>query len=190
MSQTDCDRKAVSFLVRESQKQDFAETYFVLQSKKCLGENNKLAGLTPFLDESGVIRVGGRLSNSDFPFIEKHPILLPPKNRLTISVLQHYHEKSSHQGRHLTAGMLREGGYHIHNQRSTISKFLASCVTCNKSRGQFCSQQMANLPSDRIEKSPPFTNTGIDVFGPYFIHDGKNTRRNSAQKKVWVLLCT
>ena len=51
-------------------------------------------------------------------------------------------------------------------------------------------QKMSDLPVVRLEESAPFSNTGIDVFGHYFIHDGKSTRRSSANKKVWVLLFT
>ena len=29
---------------------------------------------------------------------------------------------------------------------------------------------------------------GIDVFGPYLVHDGASTRRTKANKKVWVLI--
>ena len=48
---------------------------------------------------------------------------------------------------------------------------------------------MADLPSDRLEHVPPFTNSGVDVFGPFLVHDGKTMRRTTATKKVWVFLC-
>ena len=50
---------------------------------------------------------------------------------------------------------------------------------------------MADLPSDRVEENSPFTITGIDLFGPFLVTDGVNTRRNAATKKVWgvVYIC-
>ena len=30
-------------------------------------------------------------------------------------------------------------------------------------------QKMSNLPVDRMEVSPPFTYTGVDLFGPFYI---------------------
>ena len=48
---------------------------------------------------------------------------------------------------------------------------------------------MADLPSDRLESVPPFSNSGVDVFGPFLVHDGKTTRRTNASKKIWVLIC-
>ena len=36
-------------------------------------------------------------------------------------------------------------------------------------------QKMANLPRDRVcALEPPFTNTGIDLFGPFFVSRGRN----------------
>ncbi|XP_068221361.1 uncharacterized protein [Palaemon carinicauda] len=35
------------------------------------------------------------------------------------------------------------------------------------------SQKMADLPADRLEHSPPFSNVGIDLFGPYYIKEGR-----------------
>ncbi|KAL1446720.1 hypothetical protein WDU94_001918 [Cyamophila willieti] len=37
----------------------------------------KYANLTPFKDNDGLVRVGGRLANSSLPYENRHPILLP-----------------------------------------------------------------------------------------------------------------
>ena len=47
---------------------------------------------------------------------------------------------------------------------------------------------MADLPSDRLECVPPFSNTGMDVFGPYELTDGVSTRRSKSTKKCWVVI--
>lgn len=49
---------------------------------------------------------------------------------------------------------------------------------------------MADLPPDRLECVPPFTNTGMDVFGPYELTDGMTTRRSNSTKKCWVTIFT
>ena len=49
-------------------------------------------------------------------------------------------------------------------------------------------QKMADLPEDRLFKTPPFYNCGIDVFGHFFIRHGKATRANPGVRKVWVLI--
>ena len=46
---------------------------------------------------------------------------------------------------------------------------------------------MANLPSNRLETSPPFTNFGFDVFGPWEIAT-RRLRGGAAKTKRWVLV--
>ena len=49
---------------------------------------------------------------------------------------------------------------------------------------------MADLPSDRLHESPPFSYTGLDVFRPIIFTEGKTTRKFSSEIKVWGLLLT
>jgi hypothetical protein len=41
---------------------------------------------------------------------------------------------------------------------------------------------MANLPRERLETPPPFTNVGFDVFGPDY--PNTKTKRRSSQRKT------
>ena len=47
---------------------------------------------------------------------------------------------------------------------------------------------MADLPEQRLFRTPPFYHCGIDVFGPYKVRHGKPTRANPGTQKIWVLL--
>ena len=47
---------------------------------------------------------------------------------------------------------------------------------------------MAELPEERVEQVQPFSNVGVDVFGPFIVCDSASTRRNSSERKVWVLI--
>lgn len=48
---------------------------------------------------------------------------------------------------------------------------------------------MADLPTDRIEPTPPFTNVGVDAFGPWsVIH--RRTRGGCSNSKRWAILFT
>ena len=49
-------------------------------------------------------------------------------------------------------------------------------------------QKMADLPAQRLYRTPPFFHCGIDVFGHFLIRHGKATRANTGTQKVWVLL--
>lgn len=48
---------------------------------------------------------------------------------------------------------------------------------------------MADLPADRTQVQPPFTNVGFDVFGPWTIHTHR-TRGGAANSKRWGLVLT
>ena len=50
-------------------------------------------------------------------------------------------------------------------------------------------QKMADLPPDRAEIGPPFTNVGIDVFGPWTVQT-RRTRGGAADSKRWGLVFT
>ena len=190
ISMEEASRQARDYLLREVQRKGFPEVYENLRAKKPIGKENKMLPLNPWMDSEGIIRVGGRLQRSDLSIEEKHPILLPPKETVTCAILSDCHEKTAHQGRHLTMAALRRAGFHIMNPKNQLTSFLANCVICRWLRRNTEDQQMAQLPRPRTERTAPFENSGMDVFGPYHITDGKTTRRTVATKKIWVLLIT
>ena len=179
-----------STLVRHVQRESFPGVMTTLESRKSLCLANKLAQLSPFIDECGVLRVGGRLRHARVHYDHKFPALLPSDHPVTTLVVRHYHAQTKHQGRHLTNAAIRQAGFFIQAGTTVIRKVIAQCVTCSRLRGSLLTQQMSDLPPDRLEESPPFTNTGLDVFGPFYVSDGRNTRRTSASKKLWGLLFT
>ncbi|XP_039311986.1 uncharacterized protein LOC120359240 [Solenopsis invicta] len=69
---------------------------------------SKFANLNPFIDEYGLIRVGGRLQKSDLTFAQKHPILLPSRHSLTDRIIREIDEKHYHTGIQTTLYILRQ----------------------------------------------------------------------------------
>ena len=177
-------------VLRGLQREVFGSIISTLENNKELSVDDKLAQLSPFVDESGILRVGGRLRHAKVHYECKFPALLPAKHPATTLVVRHYHSKTRHQGRHLTSSAIRQAGFFVQTGSSVIRSVISQCVTCRKLRGTPLTQKMADLPPDRLEESPPFTNTGIDVFGPYLITDGRTTRRTCSSKKLWGLLFT
>ena len=56
----------------------------MLKSKQILKGN--LTALSPFLDAEDILRVGGRLNQSDLSYSRKHPILMP-HNQIIINLI-------------------------------------------------------------------------------------------------------
>ena len=175
-------------LVKAAQQERYSTIKNLLESNKTIPECYSIAKLSPQLDSNGIIRVGGRIKRSDLPFNFKHPILIPKDHPLAILLARYYHSVNRHQGSHISHGALIQAGFHIENGRQLVRHLVKQCVQCRKIRAPTCSQLMADLPLDRLHASPPFTNVGVDVFGPFYIHDGTNTRRNKATKKIWVAI--
>ena len=69
-----------------------------------------------------------------------------------------------------------------------MQKLVKDCLICKRLRGPTLEQMMSDLPSERLQQSPPFQNVGMDVFGHFYFKEGADTRRNTAKRKVWVLI--
>ena len=68
-----------------------------------------LAHLNPFVDQNGVLRVGGRLCNAPLDDSCKHPVILPKKGGERI--IEWYHSDVHHSGRTATVNALRQNGF-------------------------------------------------------------------------------
>ena len=59
-----------------------------------------------------------------------------------------------------------------------VSRLILDCVKCRRLRGNVGEQKMADLPSDSITPDlPPFTNVGVDYFGPIEVKRGRGTMK-------------
>ncbi|XP_060083636.1 uncharacterized protein LOC132562879 [Ylistrum balloti] len=165
------------FIVRELQRGFYGDI------RKCPKE------LSPYLDENGIIRVGGRLKKSELPRGERNPILIPGRHHVATLLTRHFHYSVQHQGRHLTEGAIRSAGFWITGGKRLVSFVIHHCMKCRRLRGKCAEQKMADLPTERVTPSPPFTYVGVDVFGPWNVVT-RRTRGGSAASKRWAALFT
>ena len=150
-----------------------------------------LRKLDAFQDPTdSLIRVGGRLAKSQMTFGRKYPILIP-QNDMGNALIGYIHDKEAcHQGRQITMSNLHQQGYFPMGARKRISNLLHHCEICRRHRAQPMQQKMADLPEHRLLETPPFYHSGIDVFGPFIIKEGRTTRANTGTRKIWCLLFT
>ncbi|GFV13749.1 integrase catalytic domain-containing protein [Trichonephila clavipes] len=154
LSATDIDQ-AETKLIRMVQEQVFLAEIKSLQSKGVVSPSSKLRNLNPFIDSDGLLRVGGRLSNSDLPYVNKHPAILPGNHNLTVQIIVHFHRKNLHTGASSLLHYVREKFWPL-NGRSLCRKVVHECLVCFKSRPLVTSQLMGNLPCDRVIPDYPF----------------------------------
>lgn len=176
-------------LLLQTIQKPFAQEIAQISGGKSLPKSHRLSRLVPWVDENGLLRVGGRLRRGLLSSNLQCPILLPRDHCGSLAILRQFHADVNHQGRHLTLGALRGAGFHLEKGKQAIRALISNCVTC-RLRGHLGTPIMADLPPDRLAMIPPFTNTSLDVFGPFFIQEGKKSRRRTDNKKIWVLLLT
>ncbi|XP_039304898.1 uncharacterized protein LOC105203341 [Solenopsis invicta] len=165
----------------------FTDEIAKLKNNK-LSHTNKIANLNPFLDENGVIRVGGRLQASNRPFAQKHQILLPSRHSLTDSIIRETHEKYHHPGIVTTLHLVRQK-FWLLDGRNQVRKIIRSCVRCFRFNAQVVEHKMGNLPITRVQEAIPFTNTGIDFCGPFYIKERKFRNRTRIKVYICIFVC-
>ena len=149
-----------------------------------LNERQKQNQLNPSIYADGIIRLNGRLANSELPQETKSPILLPREEYFTKLLINKIHNDICHGGVAHTLALLRQR-YWIPQGRTAIKMALKKCLTCIRYQGgPYKVKPIAPLPKSRVTASAPFTNTGLDYFGPLYIKGG------GTQRKVWICLFT
>lgn len=169
-------RGAELTIIKMVQEAAFSQEIQLLQSHKEIpvkGRVSKLHRLSPFLDDRGVLRVGGRLTHAALHPEVKHPVVLPKDSHVSKLLVKHYHEGILHQGRGMTMNALRSNGIWILGCSKVVSSHIYKCTKCRKFRRCTEQQKMADLPEDRMETAPPFTYCGMDCFGPFYVREGR-----------------
>ncbi|XP_071950843.1 uncharacterized protein [Antedon mediterranea] len=138
-------QEAETTILRSLQSETFSKEIEEVKKEK-LSKNNKLIALQPYLDQKGILRVGGRLKHAQLSERATNPIILPKNNHITDLVIKHLHQQCNHQGRHITLGRLRSEGYWVLGGHKQVAKVIQGCVTCRRLRGKHETQIMANLP--------------------------------------------
>ncbi|KAL4001464.1 protocadherin Fat 1/2/3 [Sarotherodon galilaeus] len=163
------------FIIATVQSELFFKEIKYLKSKETITRDraNRLYKLNPFLDEKGVLRVGGRLKHADLHPHIKHPAILPSKTHISRLLIEHFHQKVHHQGRGMTMNELRSNGIWLLGCSHAVSSYIYKCVKCRKFRRNAEVQRMADLPRERVGTSPPFSYCGMDCFGPFYVKEGR-----------------
>ena len=127
-----------------------------------------ILSLNPFLDESEILRVGGRQVNAKLSFDNCHPIILPANHQLVKLLLRTEHLRLLHAGHLLTSASL-SGRYHLVCGHKAIKSITRICVVCRRRSAKPNPQLMGQLPKERITTYAVFNNVSLDYAGPIYI---------------------
>nr|XP_049702276.1 uncharacterized protein LOC126055742 [Helicoverpa armigera] len=172
-------------IIKNVQQMEFRSEIECLRNKQRLSTKSKILNLNPFIDSSGVLRIGGRLENSTLNMEMKHPKIIPRDSRLAELLVDEAHKLTFHGGPRLTLANLRQQ-YWIPGGNNAVKKRLRNCVICRKNNPQQHQQIMGDLPTARTEPAPPFYHTGVDYTG--FVEIKSNKTRNARSMKGYIAL--
>ncbi|XP_077280506.1 uncharacterized protein LOC143907537 [Temnothorax americanus] len=182
---------ALILWLRVVQARHFASEITALSANRTVSHRSSLTSLSPFQDDNGVLRVGGRLKHAMLSTDERHPMIAPPSSWLTRLLVESCHRRTLHGGVQLTLGLLRLR-FWIPRGRSVVKQRLHRCITCTRWRAAAPQPPMGNLPRGRVTPARPFLRTGLDYAGPILIRTskGRGHRAHKAFIAVFVCLCT
>ena len=104
------------------------------QAHRCIPRSSKILALNPFLDDTGILTVGGRLQLSPLNYASKHQIILHPHSHLTKLIIEYEHIRSLHAGVQSTQSSLRQKCWIIH--KSYIRSVINKCIICFRYRAR------------------------------------------------------
>ena len=180
--------QALSILIKISQREEFSSELVCLEKRAPLGAKNRLLGLNPFIDQKGLLRVGGRLDNSDRPEDQQRPLILAPKHKLTKLIIVAEHERLLHAGPQLVLANLRLR-YWIIRGRNEVKGVIRKCNSCSRVNPVSIMPQMGHLPADRTKRARPFLNSGVDYAGPIYIKAGSRRSKTTTKGYIAVFVC-
>ena len=118
---------AEEFWIKKAQAQAYSDDLTWLAAGKEVHCSSDLRSMYPYIDEKGILRVGGRrLKHAPILYQAKHPAILPKKHDIVPLILLHLHQRLNHSGVEHILAELRQR-YWIRKVRSALKKIAKSC---------------------------------------------------------------
>lgn len=176
--------KAEKLLLKKVQEDSFPEEIALLRGGKPIMKTSRLKKLDPELDEDGLLRLRGRVDAANLPQPTKRPAILDGKHKIVRLIVLQEHVNAGHAGRERVVNELRQK-YWILKLRPTVRAVARACQLCRVRNSKPCVPICGDLPAARVDYSHrPFTNCGVDYFGPMTITIGRR------REKRWGALFT
>ncbi|GFV84686.1 integrase catalytic domain-containing protein [Trichonephila clavipes] len=166
-----------------------AETWLIKQDQSGINlsdPSGNLKSLNIFQYDKGILRVGGRLEKASIPYSQRHPAILAKNSKLSKIYFITLHKKLFHVGPQGLLNAVRLRFWALEG-RNLVRKTVHTCVVCFKCKPIPSSQIMGNLPYERVNMAHPFSITGLDLGGPYFVT--YKHQRKGVLNKIYVCVC-
>ncbi|XP_073965607.1 uncharacterized protein [Choristoneura fumiferana] len=174
--------------IKQLQDHEFEDDIKQLKTRGRVLKRSSLRTLCPFFDEKGILRVTGRITNSDASYATRHPIIMPAKSHLTKLIILDAHHQTLHGGPQLMHNYLR-AKYWILQGKERVKKIYRECVICLRYSSKKTSPFMGFLPEARLKPSKPFKSTGVDYCGPIQIRFSPGRGAKSYKGYICLFIC-
>ena len=175
-------------LFRMSQEYTYPNEMSMLKNSKSLPFSSTLCKYNPYLDNVKVLRIGGRLGNANLPMEMAHPMILSSRSHLVRLYLEEVHKINVHASRNVIFSLVANKMY-IAGMKTVIKSICNKCVPCRKAQARCSSQQMGNLPAERVTPARPFSIIGVDLAGPIHFKEGRSRKPCHMKGYVCVYIC-
>jgi hypothetical protein len=176
-------------LIRLVQKHAFFTEIALLKVDRALPKGSQLEKLNAFVEvDSGILRVGGRLSGSALPLDHRRPPILPHDSSYSRLLVHYMHLASLHGGLSLTASFVNQHAW-ILGSRLLVKSVVTHCIRCQRTKPLLAHQLMGDLPLSRVTPSRSFTISGLDYAGPFQVRTTKGHGHRSYKAYVVLFIC-
>lgn len=162
---------ATRYWIKVAQEESWAPEIDAVKKGSKLKQTSRILSLNPFIDEFGILRVGGRQESARISFDNQHPIILLSTHPLVKLLIRSEHLRLLHAGHLLTSASLSRQ-YHIVGGHKAIRSITRNCVVCRKQSARPSPQLMGQLPKERVTPDAVFNNVGLDYAGPVYLKQG------------------
>ena len=119
-------------IIRASQRRHLSDEIKLIARNKCVKKSSSIYKLDPYIDDNGLLGVGGRLNQSPMNESVKHPLLIPKGSILARLIIKWCYENVAHSGKGITMNQIRSSGFCIINYNATVKSFISRCITCRR----------------------------------------------------------
>lgn len=170
-----------------AQSSSFETEIDTLKSDTLLTKTS-LIQLSPFLDEDGILRVGGQLTNLMSAYDKVNPILMSSNHWFTILLFEYEHIRLLHAGPQLLLYLIRQKFWPL-GGRNLARKTVHTCIKCFRSKPKVQFLTMGALSKERINPSPPFFISRVEYAGPILIKNRKGRGCKLIKVYICVFVC-
>ena len=164
-------RDAEAYWLTFSQDECFEKEIQAIKNGQGVSNSSSIFSLHPMVDPDGLLRIGGRLQNSQLSYSARHPVILDGKHKIAKLIIRSEHLRLLHAGPTLLAASL-SSRYHIVGSRKAIRSVVRGCIVCRRSSVKPQPQMLGQLPRERVTPGAVFDDVSVDYAGPIYIKYG------------------